>query len=258
MSIIRYTVLGLFLFFTQTALAGKDPISWKISSGSIPTITHLNNSYLIQYTFTSNLPFTMPTPLIIAKQPATGNEFTFADNCSNKKLASGQSCTVSIGFNPKSAGNKTASLTMSYGVTTVPLPTITTSTFISSQNTGWVGLIGVDYNPNHYASGSAFNNHDVFYTATANGNAVSNTYMEMAQLQAAGFQAVRSYQTVEYAWIDIINQANALGMNVIYEANIPQNGSNSDIAAAISFLASPGAGFMTGCTIEINGGRHMA
>ena len=30
-----------------------------------------------------------------------------------------------------------------------------------------------------------------------------------------------------------------------------------DVAAAVAFLASPGAGYMTGCTLHVNGGMHM-
>ena len=30
-----------------------------------------------------------------------------------------------------------------------------------------------------------------------------------------------------------------------------------DVAAAVVFLASPGAGYMTGCTLHVNGGMHM-
>lgn len=240
MKICRYLIIGLFIVCVQTTFAAKNPINWTITSGAIPTNSTIGNSYLVQYKITSNLPFTMPTALVISKQPASNNEFTFSDNCSNKKLASGESCNFSVGFNPKDTGKKIMSLAMSYGGSTIPLPKLetTTSTLKSGSQATWVGLIGVDYNPNHYPSGNQFNNHDVFYTGTANGSAVTNTYMEMAQLKAAGFQAIRSYQTVEYAWIDIINQANALGLKVIYEANIPQNGGNSDITAATNVLTN--------------------
>ena len=30
-----------------------------------------------------------------------------------------------------------------------------------------------------------------------------------------------------------------------------------DVAAAVVFLAGPGAGYMTGCTLHVNGGMHM-
>ncbi len=102
--------------------------------------------------------------------------------------------------------------------------------------TNWAGLIGVDYNPNHYPSGNTFNNHDVFYVGAAGNQAATNVYAELAQLKAAGFSTVRSYQTVEYAWIDLINSANALGLSVVYEAVIPQNGAQADITAAVSVL----------------------
>jgi 3-oxoacyl-[acyl-carrier protein] reductase len=34
-------------------------------------------------------------------------------------------------------------------------------------------------------------------------------------------------------------------------------GRAEDVAAAVVFLASPGAGYMTGCTLHVNGGMHM-
>lgn len=109
-------------------------------------------------------------------------------------------------------------------------------------STTWPGLIGVNYQPNHYTTNNAFNFHDVFYVGNSpagpTGTAITNTYMEIAQLKAAGFTAVRSYQTTDYSWIDIINSANALSMKVIYEASIPFNGDSSDITTATSLLSS--------------------
>jgi len=41
--------------------------------------------------------------------------------------------------------------------------------------------------------------------------------------------------------------------------NIPLGrlGSPEDIAAAVAFLASPAAGYVTGSTIHVNGGMYM-
>ena len=30
-----------------------------------------------------------------------------------------------------------------------------------------------------------------------------------------------------------------------------------DVAAVVAFLATPGADYMTGCTLHVNGGMHM-
>ncbi len=238
MKIFRYFVMGLFFLYVQTAAAGVDPISWSISSGSIPANTSIGTIYLVQYTFKSNFPFTMPTSLNVSTQSSSTSEFLFGDSCSNTKLGPGGTCNVSVSFSPKSSGSKTASLTLSYGGSTVTLPQIQTTVAPSfgGRASNWTGIIGVDYNPNHYVSGSTLNSHDVFYANTANGSAITNTYAEMSQLKAAGYQVIRSYQTLEYAWIDIINQANALGLKVVYEASIPQNGSSADITNAVNVL----------------------
>ncbi|MFT4058715.1 MAG: hypothetical protein QM652_04110 [Legionella sp.] len=104
--------------------------------------------------------------------------------------------------------------------------------------TSWTGLIGVDYQPNHYPSGNTLNNHDVFYVGMNQKTPITNIYAELSQLKAAGFNTVRSYQTTDYSWVDLINQANALSMHVIYEAVIPQTGSTADINAATNLLTT--------------------
>lgn len=107
---------------------------------------------------------------------------------------------------------------------------------LSSANaTSFTGLIGVDYQPNHYPAQNQLNFHDVFIVGNLEAalsmsptpTPITNVFVELAQLKEAGFNTVRSYQTTDYAWIDIINQANRLGMKVIYEAVIPQQPSDS-------------------------------
>ena len=102
--------------------------------------------------------------------------------------------------------------------------------------TSFIGMLGVDYQPNHYPNLNQLNYHDVFVVGsltpalTNNLDAdipITNVFVELAQLKAAGFTTVRSYQTTDYSWVDIINQAHRLGMKVIYEADIPQQPSDS-------------------------------
>ncbi|VEG90880.1 hypothetical protein [Legionella spiritensis] len=214
-----------------------DPVSVAITSGTtIPTVTTMGGSYLVTYTLTSNLPFPMPGPFVNSlKIDAPAGEFIIQDQCHGKALGPGGSCTLSIGFNAQTSGNKTVTIFIRYGNNTIPLH-IATRTESAVLSSTWVGLIGVDYQPNHYPNGNAFNDHDVFYAGTANGQAITNVYAELSQLKAAGFSTVRSYQTVEYAWIDIITQASALNMKVVYEAVIPQNGSQADIDTAVTVL----------------------
>jgi 3-oxoacyl-[acyl-carrier protein] reductase len=44
------------------------------------------------------------------------------------------------------------------------------------------------------------------------------------------------------------------------QAQIPLSrlGEPGDVAAAVAFLASPDAGYITGETLSVNGGMHMA
>lgn len=231
----RYHLSGLLLL-SSFAYAGEDPISWEIVSDPLPLQSSLYSIYHTTYRLTSELPFTMPTPLMIDIDTST-DEFISADSCSQLYLQPGESCNVVVTLNPNQHGYKTAGLTLIYGDTKIPLPVLETQTLQASES--WSGLIGVDYNPNHYASDISLSFHDVYYVGTTPQNTpMTNVYAELAQLQAAGFNTVRSYQTIEYSWIDIILQANALNMNVVYEAVIPQGNDTSDITAAVSVLSN--------------------
>ena len=112
-------------------------------------------------------------------------------------------------------------------------------TFLTSAHAvSFVGLIGTDYQPNHYAAGHTFNDHDVFYVGMNGGTPITNVYAELSQLQAAGFTVVRSYATTEYTWAEIINDANTLNLNVIYEASIPSTGNSQSIQSAVAILTN--------------------
>jgi exo-beta-1,3-glucanase (GH17 family) len=228
----RYSMLGL-MFATLTAQASENPIDWEIISETLPDKSSIYNIYQITYKVKSNLPFTMPTPLQIGSQTSTEEFIITDDNCTGLKLNPGETCLFTVTLNPEFEGSKSALLQLNYGDNQVPLPELKTVTAAS-----WAGAIGADYNPNHYPVNLVLNFHDVFYVGTSANQPISNVYAELAQLQAAGFNTVRSYQTVEYSWIDIINQANALGMNVVYEAVIPQSGGPADITAAQTLLTN--------------------
>lgn len=98
---------------------------------------------------------------------------------------------------------------------------------VSSAAFDFNHLIGVDYQPNHYAGNVSLNNHDVFVVSGSTDALLSNVNIELKQLKEAGFNTVRSYQTTVYSWAEIIKQANALKMKVIYEAVIPQQPADS-------------------------------
>ena len=92
--------------------------------------------------------------------------------------------------------------------------------------------------------------------------------------QKAAIQALTRWTALEGAPFGITAHAMAPGLidtppvradmsdeireRLIRDTPIHRMGEAADVAAAVSFLVSPQSGYMTGCTIEINGGRHMA
>lgn len=227
-------IIPILFLAALSAQASEDPISWEIVSAPMPPESSVYNIYQITYELTSNLPFTTPTPLIV-EAVHSSEEFTVADACSNQTLDPNETCLVVVSLAPQTHGHKHSQLTLHYSGNAMPLPKIETHTLSAAHS--FTGLIGVDYNPNHYPNGIVFNNHDVFYVGmNAANHPITNVYAELSQLQQAGFNTARSYQTVEYSWIGLINEANRLGMNIVYEAVIPQNGSQSDIDAAVDVL----------------------
>lgn len=189
----------------------------------LPKQTFTNTNYTVIFTFINY----HTTPVSFKEQiTQNGNlshpNFTITNNgCipsgTTGTLASGAQCSITGTFNYPSTGSVTLSAQL---IGTISSNKPTTSTTVQSHSMSQ--LIGVDYQPNHYSSIYPFNFHDVFYTGMLNHPEATNVYAELQQLQNAGFTTVRSYQTEPYSWIDIINQAHALGMHVIYEAVIPQ------------------------------------
>ncbi|KTD34721.1 thaumatin domain-containing protein [Legionella moravica] len=193
------------------------------SANPLPSRGFTNTDYTVTFTFTnfaaSEVRFTQR--ILQNNDPLHPNFLITSNTCSPSgttgTLASGAQCQITGTFN--SASNGLFSLSAEL-IGTISSNRLTTSTNVQAPS--FNQLIGVDYNPNHYTNSYPFNFHDVFYTGTLNNPAATNVYAELQQLQNAGFTTVRSYQTEPYSWIDIIKQAHALGMQVIYEAVIPQ------------------------------------
>ncbi len=145
MTWLRYCIALVFLIlFTSAAQAGKDPIGWSLA-GSLPAQTIVNEQYKLTYTLVNNLPFKMPTPLIIAKH--ISGEFTVVDGCTGLKLTPGQTCIVGITFFPTSAGLKSVQIDEEYGANVVPLPKLTTTASVSTKPL-ITGIVTTDLPPN--------------------------------------------------------------------------------------------------------------
>ena len=59
--------------------------------------------------------------------------------------------------------------------------------------------------------------------------------------------------------IEIHGVAGATHRRIAEAANVPLGrlGQPEDVAAAVAFLTSPGAGYISGTTIHVNGGMYM-
>jgi 3-oxoacyl-[acyl-carrier protein] reductase len=55
---------------------------------------------------------------------------------------------------------------------------------------------------------------------------------------------------------DVLTEAQKAG--ILAQIPLARYGSDADIAAAVAFLASDSAGYITGHTLDVNGGMHMA
>jgi hypothetical protein len=129
MDLMRWLVLSVLISLSLNVQAGKNPVGWTMS-GNIPAATQLNHSYSLSFILTNNMPFTMPTALKISNNTTPLSQVTMVDNCSGKKLAAGQTCSVGLVLIPKTAGTKTLSIFMEYGNNKVkiPQPVLSTTT----------------------------------------------------------------------------------------------------------------------------------
>ena len=197
----------------------------------LPSRGFTNTDYSVTFTFANYEPTAVSfTPLILQNNDPLHPNFLITSNtCSPSgttgTLAGGAQCRITGKFNSPTNGTFTLTAEL---IGLISSNRVSTTAIL--QGPTFNQLIGVDYNPNHYTNSYPFNFHDVFYTGTLNNPAATNVYAELQQLQNAGFTTVRSYQTEPYSWIDIINQAHALGMQVIYEAVIPQQPNDSNYA----------------------------
>lgn len=130
---LRYSsAIVLLVLAAAGANAGSDPVGWSLSGTLPPAQSNVGETYNGTYVFTNNMPFTMPSPLYIKNR--VSGEFVVTDNCSGRKLASKQSCSVSFIFTPTTAGSKSLALTMEYDSNIVNLPVMYTSASTSSAS----------------------------------------------------------------------------------------------------------------------------
>lgn len=121
MDLLRRLGLSVCLLLSLNAYAGRDPIGWSMS-GSVPAITHLNQTYSVNFVLRNNLPFTMPTPLKISNNSTPASAVTMHDSCSGLRLAPNATCDVGLVLVPVQAGQQQLSIFMEYGKNKVQIP----------------------------------------------------------------------------------------------------------------------------------------
>lgn len=130
------TALVLFIF-TKLAFA-IDPIAWSLNEPFPGTVFVPGAAYSVQYTFTNQLPYKLLNPIVIEKVASPQSEFAYQDECTGLKLASHQSCTVTVMLDPMIIGVKRVQLTIAgYDRNRVPLPELTT---FATQGHGGVNI----------------------------------------------------------------------------------------------------------------------
>ncbi len=117
---------AFFFLLSFKALAAINPIGWQLNQTFGPVVT-AGRAHTIIYTFTNQLPWTLCKPIAILRNASPQIEFTFADNCTGKRLLSYETCTVSVTLTPIIDGEKFLQLTIAgYDHNQVPLPQIVT------------------------------------------------------------------------------------------------------------------------------------
>ncbi len=243
---VKQLSISSSFFLVTTSVFAVNPILHELTIPFPSQISPSTGSATAMYTFTNNMPWTMTLPFVVkahicktsTRCSAVSSEFSFDDQCTGQKLAPKASCTYSVTLTAQTRGEKEVLVSYEgYDHNVVKVRPALSTTVI--KNNIPATHIGVNYAPNHYPDGALniFNTQGVFYTA---GNpATTNIHAELVQLKAAGFQSVRMYGDLPAAyWIETINQASALNMNVIYEALIPENGGASAIALAQAELTA--------------------
>lgn len=133
-------VLGIMLFSGTTAFA-IDPIKWQLNQNFPAETLVAGGTYVASYNFTNQMPFTMVYPFNVLKTAEPSSEFTYNDQCSGKKLKTGESCQVTIYLEPTVAGTKTVYLTDVYGNDQVPLPKLQTTAIGQSGTSNINGIV---------------------------------------------------------------------------------------------------------------------
>jgi hypothetical protein len=124
---IKSCLLAILVLFSSTVFAGKNPITWQVDQ-AFPNTVLTGGSYVVNYTFTNQLPLQLVNPLVIQKTVSPANEFIFTDGCTGQRLTPQQSCTVQVRLEPLLVGQKSLQLVITgYDRNSVPVPAISTS-----------------------------------------------------------------------------------------------------------------------------------
>jgi len=118
---------GLLCYVVAQMAFAIDPIAWTLTD-PFPSPVYTTGTYIATYTLTNQLPLTLVNPLVIEKFGIPVADFSFTDNCTGERLASGGTCTVAINLTPSSSGQKQAGLLITgYDFNRVPLPIVVAS-----------------------------------------------------------------------------------------------------------------------------------
>jgi len=124
--LVKSILLMILVLSSLQSWAGKNPVGWTLTA-PFPSQVIIERDYEVTYTFKSNLPFTMVKPLVIDKIASPAADFTYDDQCTGRKLAPREICTVKISLTPTVFGKYSVQLVVAgYDDNRVPVPVLLT------------------------------------------------------------------------------------------------------------------------------------
>jgi hypothetical protein len=153
---MRLLITTILLLPFVVFAGAQNPIQPTLApTAGFPSQTQVGTTYTVTYTLQNNLNAAERLKQIGVTTSTAG--FTVVDNCSNKTVAAGGACKVTIQFLPAAAGKASIQLTLNYDYNVVPLPALTTTAVAGpTPGTGQIDGVVTAPLPSSTSSGTSY------------------------------------------------------------------------------------------------------